>query len=92
MLYVGHGFEKAASWDLLASEGQEHFLPLVRVFTLAGKSLHQIVDVIGRAAIEAALKISAGEVTGEEQPGRKRDGGAAYHGRQEGASSLWTKP
>ena len=41
--------------------------------------------MIGRAAIEAVLDISATEVAGQRQPGRKRDGvGAAYHGRQRG--------
>ena len=48
------------------------------VFALAGVALDHIIDVIGRVAIDVVLKISAGEVAGETQPGRKREGGAAY--------------
>ena len=45
--------------------------------------------MIGRAAIEAVLEISAAEVAGERQPGKKRDGvGAAYHGGQRGRVNL----
>ena len=41
--------------------------------------------MIGRAAIEAVLDISAADVAGEKQPGKERKGaGAAYHGRQRG--------
>ncbi|MDE0395532.1 MAG: hypothetical protein OYK82_12230 [Gammaproteobacteria bacterium] len=83
--YEGRGHvDKAVLRDLLAREGREHLLPLVNVFALAGGALDHIIDVIGRAAIEAVLEISAGEVAGEKQPGRKREGGAAYHGRQGG--------
>ena len=77
--------DKAGLRELLARDGREHLLPLVNVFALAGGALDQIIDVIGRAAIEAVLDISVTEVAGERQPGRKRDGvGAAYHGRQRG--------
>ena len=54
------------------------------VFALAGGTLYHIIDVIGRAAIEAVLEISDGEGAGEKQPGRKREGGAAYRGRRGG--------
>ena len=41
--------------------------------------------MIGRAAIEAVLDISAAEIAGERRPGRRRNGdGPAYHGRQRG--------
>ena len=41
--------------------------------------------MIGRAAIEAVLDISAADVAGEKQLGKERKGGgAAYHGRQRG--------
>ena len=44
-----------------------------------------IVDVIGRAAIESVLEISAAEVAGPRQPGKRREeGGVGYHGRQAG--------
>ena len=37
-------------------------IPLVNVFALAGGALDHIIDVIGRAAIEAVLDISAADV------------------------------
>ena len=77
--------DKAGLRDLLARDGREHLLPLVNVFALAGGALDGIIDLIGRAAIEAVLDISAAEVAGERRPGRRRDGGGpAYHGRQGG--------
>ena len=77
--------DKAGLRELLATDGREHLLPLVNVFALAGGALDQIIDVIGRAAIEAVLEISAAEVAGPRQPGKRRSAGdAAYHGRQGG--------
>ena len=77
--------DKAGLRELLAKDGRDYLLPLVNVFALAGGALDQIIDVIGRAAIEAVLDISAADVAGEKQPGKERKGaGAAYHGRQRG--------
>ena len=77
--------DKVGLRDLLARDGREHLLPLANVFALAGGALDGIIDLIGRAAIEAVLDISAAEVAGERRPGRRRDGGGpAYHGRQRG--------
>ena len=81
--YEGAGQpDKAGLRELLEGAGRKHLLPLVNVFALAGGALDQIIDVIGRAAIEAVLAISAAEVAGQKQPGKRRD--AAYHGRQGG--------
>ena len=69
---------------MLAGEGQ-HLLPLIDVFVRAGHTLDTIIDVIGRAAVEAVLEIGAADVAGPRQPGRRRgEGGVAYHGRQTG--------
>ena len=77
--------DKAELRNLLAKDGRDYLLPLVNVFALAGGALDHIIDVIGRAAIEAVLDISAADVAGEKQPGKERKGGgAAYHGRQRG--------
>ena len=77
--------DKAGLRELLAGDGREHLLPLVNVFALVGGALDQIIDVIGRAAIEGVLEISAAEVAGQKQPGKRRNAGdTAYHGRQGG--------
>ena len=79
--------DKAGLRELLEGAGRKHLLPLVNVFALAGGALDQIIDVIGRAAIEALLEISAAEVAGQKQPGKRRD--AAYHGRQGRVGCTW---
>ena len=85
--------DKAGLRELLAKDGRDYLLPLVNVFALAGGALDQIIDVIGRAAIEAVLDISAADVAGEKQPGKERKGaGAAYHGRQRGRGTWRTGP
>ena len=82
--YEGRGgADKRAARELLAREGR-HLLPLADVFVRAGDALDTIIDVIGRAAIEAVLEIGASDVAGPKQPGRRRGGGVAYHGRQKG--------
>ena len=66
----------------LAKEGR-HLLPLIDVLVWAGHALDTIVDVIDRAAIEAVLKISAADMAGPKQSGKRRsEGGVAYHSRQ----------
>ena len=76
--------DKGAARELLAGEGRD-LLPLVDVFVRAGHALDTIIDVIGRAAIEAVLEIGAADVAGPRQPGRRRgEGEVAYHGRQAG--------
>ena len=69
--------DKAGLRELLAKDGRDYLLPLVNVFALAGGALDQIIDVIGRAAIEAVLDISAADVAGEKQPGKERKGAGA---------------
>ena len=66
--------DKAGLRELLAKDGRDYLLPLVNVFALAGGALDHIIDVIGRAAIEAVLDISAADVAGEKQPGKDAEG------------------
>ena len=68
--------DKAGLREPLATDGREHPLQLVNVFALAGGALDHIIDVTGRAAIEAVLDISAAGVAGEKRPGKERRGGA----------------
>ena len=76
--------DKQAARQVLTREGQ-YLLPLIDVFVQAGHALDTIIDVIGRAAIEAVLELSAADVAGPRQPGRRRgEGSVAYHGRQTG--------
>jgi len=73
--------------EFLAKEGQ-FLLPMLGLITQAKMAVDEVIDVAGRATIEAILKLSAQEVAGPKHPGRKGDGEVGWHGRQKGLVSL----
>ena len=73
-----------AHW--LTKNGQG-LLPLVELVERAEIALEELIDVTGRATIEAVLELSAMQVAGEPQRGR-RDGDVIWHGRQPGQVRL----
>lgn len=81
--------DKAGPRELLATDGREHLLPVVNIFALAFRALDQVIDVIGRAAIEAVQEISATEVAGHGQPRQRRDGDDAVYDDHQGRQSMW---
>jgi putative transposase len=66
--------------EFLCQEGQL-LLPVVDLITHTEIALDEVIDVTGRAAIEAVLTLSAQEVAGVKHPGKKA-GGIRWHGRQ----------
>ena len=73
--------------DLLAKDGQL-LLPLLDLLENAQCALDEIIDVMGRATIEAVLKMSAEAVAGPKQQGKKSDRDIVYHGTQKGRITL----
>jgi putative transposase len=73
-----------ARW--LAKNGQG-LLPLVELVEGAEIALEELIDVTGRATIEAVLELSALQVAGAPQRGR-RDGEVIWHGRPPGQVRL----
>jgi transposase-like protein len=73
-----------ARW--LTKHGQG-LLPLVELVESTELALEELVDVTGRATIEAVLELSAMQVAGEPHRGR-RGGAIIWHGRQQGQVSL----
>ena len=74
--------------DLLAGEG-EILLPVLEMLETAEASVHEAIDVIGRAGIEALLTLSATQVAGPKQPGRKREGTTiGWYGQETGVVPL----
>jgi putative transposase len=71
----------------LTKHGQG-LLPLVELVESTELGLEELIDVSGRAAIEAVLELSAMQVAGEPHRGR-RDGEIIWHGRQPG--QVWLK-
>jgi transposase-like protein len=75
--------EKANSKKLaefLCKDGQL-LLPLVELITDTEMALDELIDLTGRAAIEAVLTLSAQELAGPKHPGKKA-GEIRWHGRQ----------
>ncbi|MBM4448415.1 MAG: IS256 family transposase [Chloroflexi bacterium] len=70
----------------LAKNGQL-LLPLVELIEASRMAVDELIDVLGRASIEAVLQLSAAGVAGERHQGRK-GGAVGWHGSQEGKVSL----
>ena len=66
--------------EFLCKEGQL-LLPLVEMITHTEMALDELIDLTGRAAIEAVLTLSAQEIAGAKHPGKKA-GDIRWYGRQ----------
>ena len=79
-------YDRRALARWLAKNGQG-LLPLVELVEGAELALEELIDVTGRATIEAVLELSALQVAGEPHRGR-RGGEVLWHGSQLGQVSL----
>ena len=77
--------KKLASF--LAKEGQT-LLPFVGLVEGAKLAIDELIDVMGRATIEAVLMLSAQGVAGEKHQGRRGSGEVCWHGTQQGRVTL----
>lgn len=78
--------DSRALTEFLQKEGQ-FLLPLVSLIETAQAAIDEVIDVAGRATIEAVLQLSAQEIAGEKHPG-KAQGAIRWHGRQSGVVPL----
>jgi len=74
----------------LLSQNAQLMLPLVEMIEQCRGAVDEVIDVSGRAAIQAVLELSAQQVTGGElsQPGKKRGSDIVRWGRQSGRVKL----
>jgi putative transposase len=72
--------------EFLAKEGQL-LLPMLDLIGRAEAAVDEVIDVAGRAALEAILLMSAQEVAGPKHPG-KAAGDVRWHGWQQGIVTL----
>jgi hypothetical protein len=70
----------------MAKNGQL-LLPLVELLETSRMAVDDLIDVLGRASIEAVLQMSAAGLAGEKHQCRK-GGDLNWHGTQEGKVSL----
>jgi transposase-like protein len=73
--------------QFLAKDGQ-FLLPMLNLLADAESAIDDLIDVMGRATIEAVLLMSAAQVAGPKQQGKKADRDIAYHGSQLGRVAL----
>lgn len=73
--------------QFLAKDGQL-LLPLVDLVEQAQTAIDDVVDVMGRATIEAILAMSAQELAGPKQQGKAAPRDVVYHGSQPGRVAL----
>lgn len=62
-------------------------LPMVDLIEHSRMAVDELIDVAGRATIEAVLQLSAAQVAGPRTPGQRRTG-LLWHGRQAGRVCL----
>ncbi len=70
----------------LAQNGQV-LLPMVELIEQSKMAVDELIDVLGRAQIEAVLRLSAERVAGPSHPGKK-GGAIGWHGRERGTVCL----
>jgi len=86
----GKRVERVEELARVLSRNGQALVPLLELVADCRGAVDEIIDVAGRAAIQAVLELSAQEATGEalRQPGKKRAGEVLRWGRQTGRVSL----
>jgi transposase-like protein len=72
--------------EFLSREGKV-LLPFVELIERTEVAVDEVIDVAGRATIEAVLKLSAKRIAGDKHPG-KQAGEVRWYGSQEGVVKL----
>lgn len=73
--------------QFLAKDGQL-LLPMLDLVEQAQCAIDELVDVMGRATIEAILQMSAAQIAGPKQQGKRAEREISYHGTQAGRVAL----
>jgi len=84
-----HIAEKSDSQGLaeFLVKNEQGLLPMVELIEQSQKAVDELIDVVGRATIEAVLKLSAQGIAGPPHPGKK-GGAVGWHGRETGTVCL----
>ena len=83
---IGSNVDRRKIAEYLRQDGQL-LLPLLELICNTENALDEVIDLVGRGAIEAILMLSAEQIAGQKQPGKARDD-ICWHGRQMGVVSL----
>ena len=69
-------------------QNRQQILPMVELITESRMAIDDLVNAMGRATIETVLQLSAEQVAGPPQQGRRRAEGIFWHGKQAGSVYL----
>src|SRR5260370_23857537 len=83
------GTEDRRVVEFFVKHGQ-FLLPMIEMIEQSSAAIDEMIDVVGRGAVEAVLQLSAQELTGAKSQGRKveRAQEVRWHGRQWGSVAL----
>jgi putative transposase len=73
--------------EFLVRNGQA-LLPMMELIEHSRMAIDQLIDVMGRASIEAVLQLSAAQIAGPPQQGKARAQDLVWHGTQPGRVCL----
>ena len=74
--------------EFFSRQGQGLLLPMVDLIEQSRLAVDELIDLAGRATIEAVLQLSAEQVAGPRTPGQRRSRQPLWHGRQAGRVCL----
>ena len=80
--------ESRALTEFLSGE-RRLLLSMLELLEQAEMAVDELIDVVGRATIEAVLVLSAQKLAGPKHPGMATDGAIGRHGEQSGRHRLW---
>ena len=83
---VGKGSSEA--WGRLLAKNGQALLPMVDLIEESKLAVDELMDVLGRATIEAVLRLSAERIAGPPHPGKKGGGAVGWHGGEQGTVCL----
>jgi putative transposase len=69
--------------EFLVRDGQA-LLPMLELIEQSRMAIDELIDVMGRASVEAVLELSARQVAGPPQQGKARQADMVWHGTQPG--------
>lgn len=83
------GTEDRRVVEFFVKHGQ-FLLPMIDLIEESSQAIDDLIDVVGRGAVEAVLQLSAQQLIGAKSQGRKvvRENGVRWHGRQWGSVAL----
>ncbi|MGH9639828.1 MAG: IS256 family transposase [Bryobacteraceae bacterium] len=84
--HIIEGRDSEGLKNFLVKHGQG-LLPMVELIEQSQMMVDEMIDVLGRATIEAVLRLSAEQIAGPPHPGKK-GGAVGWHGRERGTISL----